>query len=167
MYHSDSHAHLSHHGVVQFVEWLGYGLDDRWNVIRFHAETRDLPPFKGYRLAMDPPGAGDKAAETWIWPLTPSSVEDRKEWHYTSTPPTRLNGVTKDNNSFSLSLVTTLNRFCTQGSDKVSENINTFLCMGHSSVCPLKRHSITKSHSFIHHPEDGIFVHGMTQSQQI
>jgi hypothetical protein len=45
---------------------------------------------------------GGKAAKTWSYHLFPSSVEFKNEWGCTSAPPIRLNGVDRENCTFTL-----------------------------------------------------------------
>jgi hypothetical protein len=91
--------------IPRSVLWLGYGVDVIRIVVRLLPEARDLSS-QGSRPAMGPkqppiqltPAAftQGKAARAWIWQITSTGVEVKKEWSYTSTSRICHHGVHRD-----------------------------------------------------------------------
>jgi hypothetical protein len=44
--------------------------------------------------------AGEKTKGAWRWPRRPSTAEVKNKWSYTSSPPTCLHGLYRDNSAF-------------------------------------------------------------------
>jgi hypothetical protein len=87
-------------GLAQLVQWLGYGQDNRWIVVWFPAEGRDICLLHSVQMSHFSPvciGCSfleDKATAGWVWPA--SSAELKNEWSYTVSP-TCLHGLDRDN----------------------------------------------------------------------